>query len=240
VSEQTAIVLQARMGSSRLPGKAMAAINGRPVLVHCIERLRLSALPVIVATTTGEEDDVLEDVARRQGAEVVRGPATDVLARYALAVSRFGLFEVVRATADNPAVDINAAGRCLELMRRTGADHVVERGLPYGAAVEAVTASAILLAADQASSSADREHVTTFIKSSDQFVAIDAIAPGALRRPTLRLTVDTPEDLDFVRKVFGRLVDTSVPASLTEIIRAADRLHLSEAAGANSAARGTR
>jgi spore coat polysaccharide biosynthesis protein SpsF (cytidylyltransferase family) len=71
-------------------------------------------------------------------------------------------------------------------------------------------------------------------------MAIDAIAPGALRRPTLRLTVDTPEDLDYVRKVFGRLVDTSVPASLTEIIRAADRLHLSEAGGSNSAARGTR
>jgi len=154
-------------------------------------------------------------------------------------VTRFDLFEVVRATADNPAVDMDAADRCLELLRRTGADHVVERGLPLGAAVEAVSASAILIAADQATSAADREHVTPFIKTSDQFVAIDAIAPGALRRPSLRLTVDTAEDLDYVRKVFSRLVDMSTPASLAEIMRAADRLQLSEA-GNGGAVRSTR
>ena len=239
MSGQTAIVLQARMGSTRLPGKVLAPINGKPVLEHCIERLRLSTLPVIVATTMERDDDLVVEVARGLGAHVVRGPAEDVLARYAMAVTEFGLFEVVRATADNPAVDIDAAERCLELLRRTGADHVVERGLPYGAAVEAVSASAILLAADQAVSSADREHVTPFIRRDGQFVAIDAIAPGILRRPSLRLTVDTPEDLEYVRKVFGRLLDTATPSSLLEIMRAADRLGLSEAGG-SAAARNTR
>lgn len=240
MSEHTAIVLQARMGSTRLPGKVLAAISGQPLLAHCVERLQQSGLPVIVATTTGLEDDVVAETAERLGALVLRGLADDVLARYAQAVTEFGLFEVVRATADNPAVDIDAPARCLELLRRTGADHVVERGLPHGAAVEAVSASAILLAAAQATIAADREHVTPFIKRDEQFVAIDAIAPGALRRPTLRLTVDTPEDLDFVRKVFSRILDTTVPAPLAEIMRAADRLQLSEAEGAETAARGTR
>jgi len=156
-------------------------------------------------------------------------------------VSSLGLFEVIRATADNPAVDIDAPQRCLELLRRTGADHVIERGLPHGTAVEAVSASAILIAADQARTAADREHVTPFIKRDGQFVAIDAIAPGVLRRPALRLTVDTPEDLDFARKVFSWLPgEGSAPASLAEIIRAADRLRLSEADGDGAAARGSR
>ena len=240
MSAQTAIVLQARIASTRLPAKVLAPINGKPLLKHCIERLQQSGLPVIVATTIGAEDDVVADVARELGARVLRGPADDVLARYALAVSEFGLCEVIRATADNPAVDIDAPQRCLALLRRTGADHVVERGLPYGAAVEAISASAILLAADQAVSAADREHVTPFIKRDGQFAAIDAIAPGFLRRPTLRLTVDTPEDLEFVRRVFSRLLDTSANCSLAEIIRAADRLSLSETEAGEGAARGTR
>jgi spore coat polysaccharide biosynthesis protein SpsF len=240
VNAETAIVLQARMGSTRLPGKILSPINGKPLLEHCIERLQQSTLPVIVATTTLSDDDVVADIATELGAGVVRGAADDVLARYALAVSEFGLFEVIRATADNPAVDIDAPQRCLELLRRTGVDHVVERGLPYGAAVEAVSASAILLAAAQAVSAADREHVTPFIKRDGQFVAIDAIAPGILRRPYLRLTVDTPEDLEFIRKVFGRLLDTTAPSSLAEIIRAVDRLNLSEAEGGDASALGTR
>ena len=241
MSEHTAIVLQARMGSTRLPGKVLSAIAGRPILGHCVDRLRQSGLPVIVATTTDGEDDLVEDVAELFGARVVRGPADDVLARFALAVSTFGLVEVIRATADNPAVDLDAPHRCLDLLRRTGADHVIERGLPYGTAVEAVSASAILLANGQATAAADREHVTPFIKRDGQFVAIDAIAPGALRQPALRLTVDTPEDLDFVRRVFSWLPgEGSAPAPLAEIIRAAARLRLSEAAGNDLAARGTR
>ena len=95
------------------------------------------------------------------------------------------------------------------------------------------------MAADQATASGDREHVTPFIKRDSQFVAIDAIAPGVLRRPSLRLTVDTAEDLEYMRKVFGRLFDTTVPSSLLEIMRAADRLSLSEADG-GAAARSTR
>ena len=241
MSDETAIVLQARMGSTRLPGKVLSAIAGKPILGHCVERLRQSGLPVIVATTTGEEDDLVEEMAELFGARVVRGPADDVLARFALAVSTFGLLDVIRATADNPAVDMDAAHRCLTLLRRTGADHVIERGLPYGTAVEAVSASAILLAHAQATTAADREHVTPFIRRNAQFVAIDAIAPGMLRQPSLRLTVDTPDDLDFVRRVFSWLPgEGSEPASLAEIICAADRLRSSEAAGGDTAARGTR
>jgi spore coat polysaccharide biosynthesis protein SpsF len=226
VNLHSAIVLQARMGSTRLPGKVMALISGASVLTHCVERLALaSALPVIVATTTDASDDVVEEQAGRLGVLVLRGPVDDVLARYALAVTTFNLDSLIRATADNPAVDIDAPRRSLAQLHRTGADYVVERGLPCGAAVEAVSASAILQAADDASDPYDREHVTPFIKRDRRFNALDAIAPGVLHRPDLRFTIDTPDDLEFMRHVFGQLpLAAPTPAPLAALIAAADRV----------------
>jgi len=220
----SAIVLQARMGSTRLPGKVLALLGGRTVLAHCIERLRVrSALPIIVATTTQAEDDVVAREATRLAAGVVRGPADDVLGRYAMAVRMYGLEDLVRATADNPAVDLDAAQRTLALLHRAGVDHVVERGLPVGAAVEAVSAKALLLADEVATEPYDREHVTPLIRRDPRFRALVAIAPGRVRAPKLRLTIDTPEDLDFVRRVFAA-VDVVDPAPLAAIIAGAGRL----------------
>ena len=126
-----AIVLQARMGSTRLPGKVLAPVGGRSVLAHCIERLQHhSGLPVIVATTDLFEDDRVAAEAARMGAAIVRGSERDVLRRYVQAAREFSLTEIIRATADNPAVDMDAPRRTLELLHQTGADHVVEFGLP--------------------------------------------------------------------------------------------------------------
>jgi spore coat polysaccharide biosynthesis protein SpsF len=216
------------MGSTRLPGKSLAQVAGRSLIAHCVERLRAPyEMRVVVATTTRPEDDCVEREALRLGIEVVRGPDEDVLARYLLVATRLGLVDLVRATADNPAVDIDAPARVLEIRRRTGADHVVEFGLPYGSAVEAVSTAALVRAAALATDAADREHVTTFIRRDSRFLAISAIAPAAVRRPNLRLTVDTAEDLEWVRQVFNRAetVDGgAVPVPLRALIAAADHL----------------
>src|SRR5687768_3923953 len=104
------IVLQARMASARLPGKALALIAGRSILEHCLRRLILAGVArVVLATTTREEDDALSAVAERLGVAVYRGSDTDVLARVVEAAETFDLDPIVRATGDNPAVDIQAA-----------------------------------------------------------------------------------------------------------------------------------
>src|SRR5437762_1457410 len=116
---RTAIVLQACMGSARLPGKVLAQVAGRTVLAHCVERLQAcSGLPVVVATTDLPDDDRLVAEALRLGTTVVRGAAEDVLARYLQAASQLSLTEIVRASADNPAVDMDAPRRTLEFLRR--------------------------------------------------------------------------------------------------------------------------
>jgi spore coat polysaccharide biosynthesis protein SpsF len=201
-----AIVLQARMGSTRLPGKSLAFIEGKSLIHHCIDRLRSrSGLMVLLATTTLAEDDPLADEASRLSVPVVRGSADDVLARFARAASLFELTTLVRATADKPAVDMDAPRRTLELLTRTGVDHVVEHGLPYGCAVEAISCQALHRAHALASDAYDREHVTPFLKRDHRFRSLDLLAPAALRRPDRRFTVDTADDLEFIRGVYRTL-----------------------------------
>lgn len=220
-----AIVLQARMGSSRLPGKSLARIEGSTVLAHCVDRLRAeSGLPVIVATTTSPLDDAIEDEAGALGALVVRGSVDDVLGRYVLAADRFGLVHLVRATADNPAVDLGAPARTLALLQRTGAHHVTEDGLPIGAAVEAVSADALRHAARMTDAPYDREHVTPFLRRGPGMRAVVLRAPARLTRPQLRLTVDTADDLALMRRIYARLGSCTSPAHLTDIMTIAEQL----------------
>ena len=220
-----AIVLQARIGSRRLPGKVLAPIAGRTLLEHCVERLRASGLPLIVATTERGEDDRLEAEARRLGADVVRGADADVLARFLRVASVHSLTHLVRATADNPCVDIEAPQRVLDALRETGADHLTECGLPYGSAVEAVSVGALAAAAALTQAADDREHVTLFLQRDARFTARRLQAPAAVCRPDLRLTVDTAEDLAFVRQVIERAERSETPpVPLATLIAAADRI----------------
>jgi spore coat polysaccharide biosynthesis protein SpsF len=220
------IILQARMGSRRLPGKVLADIAGRPLVEHCIARLvRANVGPVILATTFLPADDQLVQTAERLGIQVFRGPEDDVLQRFGLVADYLDARFFIRATADNPAVDIDAPARVVATIESTGADHVVEVDLPVGAAVEAVRTAALYQALAQARDAYDREHVTPFLyRNPGRFVAARRQAPPALRRPDIRLTVDTPEDLAFMRRVLKRAAAAGDPAPLTAIIAAADAI----------------
>jgi spore coat polysaccharide biosynthesis protein SpsF len=152
---------------------------------------------------------------------VYRGSDTDVLGRMAGAAEAFDLDPVIRATGDNPAVDIEAAGRALAALNGLHADYVCEDGLPYGAAVEAVTRDALMRAAREARDPDDREHVTTWVKRrSDLWNLAFPAPPMPLRRPDVRVTVDTAADLLFVRSLFAR-ADSDEP-TLRALIEAAD------------------
>ena len=222
MTDPAAIVLQARTGSRRLPKKVLMPIGRRTMLAHCIVRLGSGRLPVIVATTERPDDDAVADEAVMHGVAVVRGSEDDVLGRYLKAATMFGLREIVRATADNPFVDADSADRVLDLCRRVRADHVVEHGLPVGAAVEAVTVDALERADRLITDPYDREHVTSLVRRDTRFRALRAVAPVGIRRPGLRLTVDTAEDLEFARAIHRSLGGGDAIYPLTTVIRAAD------------------
>jgi spore coat polysaccharide biosynthesis protein SpsF (cytidylyltransferase family) len=224
------IILQARFGSSRLPGKALERIGDCSIVERCLRRLVAGGVAhVVLATTERPDDDALADIAARLGVLVYRGAEHDVLGRYAQAVTKFDLDPVVRATGDNPFVDIQAPGRLLAALRSEQAEYVREEGLAFGGGVEAFTAAALSRAAARANSPYDREHVTTFMRRNpDLFRTYELAAPAPLWRPLLRLSIDTRQDLAWVRELFLR---TGVEEpTMAQLIAAAGRTAHSKAA----------
>src|SRR5688572_21088521 len=217
------VILQARMGSSRLPGKVLAPLGDRSLLAQCIERLQAARVgEVLVATTTRPEDEAVVAEAQAAGVDVVRGPVDDVLARFVGALDGWTGPYVIRATADNPFIDVDGPARLLRLLD-AGADYAIEEGLPIGAAVEAMRVDVLREAGALASSDYDREHVTPFIRqATDRFAVCSVPAPFDVRRPSLRLTVDTRQDLQFVRSLVDQVADASL-LSLGQVIALADR-----------------
>jgi spore coat polysaccharide biosynthesis protein SpsF len=220
------IILQARDRPTRQPGKALRRLAGRTLLARAIERLvATGAAPLVLATTEREEDDVLAETAAALGVPCMRGPDEDVLTHFAQVVALLGPTYVVLATADNPAVDIDGPRRVLEHLQRGNVDYVLEQGLPIGAEVEGIRASALLEVAARAIDPYDRRHVTPFLRAPQhRYRTLAPQAPTAVRRPDLRFTVDTAEEFAWMTAVLTQAGATAGTVPLTWIIRAADRL----------------
>ena len=224
------IILQARYGSTRLKGKALEPIGGCSLLERCLRRMVAAGVAhVVLATTRDAEDDALEAIASRIGVPTYRGDTNDVLGRFVGAAETFNLDPIIRATGDNPGVDIQAPGRLLAALRSGELDYVREEGLPFGAGVEAFTAAALTLAAAKARNPYDREHVTTFMRRHPTLFRVRELpAPAPLWRPLLRLSVDTRQDLAWVRELFFR-AGSEEPA-LADLIASSGRSTLAKAA----------
>lgn len=206
-----AAIIQARMGSTRLPDKVLADIEGVPLIGRVIERTRAvrGIDTVVVATTTGREDDTLADYVSRQGVTVVRGSSDDVLARYQQAARAVDAATVMRITADDPFKDPDVCGLVLSrFIRAEGSvDYVsntVELSYPEGLDVEVFSREALERAAQEANLPSEREHVTPYIyKRPDAFRIEQVVLDRDLS--SLRWTLDYPEDLVFARAVYERL-----------------------------------
>jgi spore coat polysaccharide biosynthesis protein SpsF len=221
VTPTVAVIVQARMGSSRLPGKVLrvAGASGTSVLAHVLRRVRRapSVAEVLVATTTEPSDDALAKEAARLGALVHRGPVDDVLARFHGALSQLRSEVLVRVTADCPLLDPDELERVLAVFfeaRAAGAplDHVTNQGgdasrIPRGLDVEVFSRAALERAQAEATDPGHREHVTPYLyRTPERFRALVTAPPGP-SRAHLRLTVDTPEDLEVVDAVLCALGD---------------------------------
>jgi len=196
------IILQARMGSRRLPGKVLAPVAGWPLVEYCLARLQASGVgEVVLATTTDAEDSALVALGKRVGVPTVTGPGADVLGRFAQVLEGWPEATLIlRATAENPFVDMDAPARILRALA-DGADYAVEEGLPLGAAVEGVRREVLLQAHREAAAPYDREHVTPWVTRADRCLRVAPGAPAHVRAPDLRLTVDTAHDLARVRRL---------------------------------------
>jgi len=210
-------VIQARMGSTRLPGKVLEPIRGRPLVLWTLAAV--AATPgvdaVVVATTKEAEDDPLVAALNEAVVPVHRGPVHDVLRRVVDAVEPYGPDVVLRQTADNPFPDPVVMAAQVTRLADGPFDYVGIAGLPLGIGAEAVRWPALVVADREATDAADREHVLPFIYARPERFAIGSLAdPPPWRHP--RYTVDTAEDLAFARSI-GIRVHGDEPPRLAEL-----------------------
>jgi spore coat polysaccharide biosynthesis protein SpsF len=215
---RTIAVIQARMGSTRLPGKILEPIEGRPLLGWTIAAVQSIAAvdDLVLATSDRSEDDRVADAMATLGVRVHRGSAHDVLRRVSDAVRPLRPDVVLRQTGDNPFIDPEVMGGQLARLDEGPFDYVGIVGLPLGIGGEAVRAEALWAADREATEPADREHVLPFVYARPERFAIGSLAPPpAWRHP--RYTVDTTADLAFARAVAARLPGRRPPAHLATL-----------------------
>jgi spore coat polysaccharide biosynthesis protein SpsF len=221
-------VIQARMGSTRLPGKVMAPVAGRPMIDHVIERV--SRIPsvdeIVVATTAEPSDDPLVDHLDGLGARVIRGSTTDVLARYWAAAESTRADAIVRVTGDCPLLSPGVAGRVVAAFLSEPdcdyASNTLVRTYPRGLDTEVFSLAALSVANAEARSSADREHVTGFIWRQPNRFRLRGVAAD-VDHHTLRWTVDTAEDLALVRRIFDALDSRGQPFEYADVLALLER-----------------
>jgi spore coat polysaccharide biosynthesis protein SpsF len=222
-------IVQARMGSTRLPGKVLRPIVGQALLWHIVHRLRKSKRiqDVVVATTTSPLDDAIVEFGRQQGVTVIRGPQDDVLARFALAAEATDADVIVRVSADAPFLDAGFIDHLVDaLVAQNGGYVVLEDGAETAhEGVDPMSRHALdKLMMDAHDDPVAREHVTGYFKLHPDFVPV-ARAPAypALARKAGRLTVDTPDDLAFIEAVHARLEAKAGEASLGDLLLLLER-----------------
>jgi spore coat polysaccharide biosynthesis protein SpsF len=210
-------IVQARTKSTRLPGKVLALIHGEPMLAWVVDRARLARMldEVVVATTTDESDDEIVHLCTTRDIRFYRGDPEDVLDRYWNTAETFNADIIVRLTADCPLLDPDLIDETVRILMEaeTPVDFVAtrlpwERTYPIGLDVEACTREVLGVAWHEANETYQREHVMPFIYENPERFQI-LLLNADKDYGDLRWTVDTKEDLDFVREIASRLPDRS-------------------------------
>ncbi len=204
------IIVQARMGSTRLPGKVLKEVLGRTLLEYQVERLRRvkGCDEIVLATTTDQRDDVLVELCSAWSLACFRGEEEDVLDRYFQAAREFKADAVVRVTSDCPLIDPEVIGNLIRVFHQgqPGLDYVsntLERTFPRGMDAEVFTTQA-LEAAWKSATGPDREHVTRYIYRHPERFRLEGIKYKS-DQSAHRWTVDTPEDFELIRRIIEAL-----------------------------------
>jgi spore coat polysaccharide biosynthesis protein SpsF len=223
-------IVPARMGSSRLPGKALADLAGRPSLRHIIERLaRVPRLDgVAVATTDDAADDVIEDCAAAAGVPCYRGSADDVLDRTLQAAWMVGADTIVTVNGDSPLCDAQVVARVIERFEAKRPDYASNRlgghRYPVGLDVEVFPTRLLGEIDPVATTPRDREHVTVHVYEHPERYRLLNVEPERRHEhPELRVTLDTEEDLALIRAVYEALYPRDPAFGLDDVLDFIDR-----------------
>lgn len=220
--DKVGCIVQARMGSTRLPGKVMLPVDeSNPVILYVIKQLQQSKLcnQIIIATTIQSEDEKIVEFAEKKSIAYFRGSIEDCLDRYYQCAKKFGLSTIIRITCDNPLIDPMLVDDAIELFRSGNYDYVTNckpRTFPQGTEVEIFSFEALEKAWKNAKKLSEREHVTPyFYNNPDKFSIFNIKNKEDIS--DLRWTVDRKEDLEFVRVVVSKIKNS--PILMTDILQ---------------------
>jgi spore coat polysaccharide biosynthesis protein SpsF len=216
-------IIQARMGSTRLPGKVLLKVCGKTMLEHLLDRLKRSRglSAIVVATSTAPQDNAIEAEVQRLKVPCFRGSEDDVLARYAGAAQKFPADAYVRITADCPLFDAQLLDRMIDRFLEGGCDYLsntLERTYPRGLDAEILTKPALEEANARAAKAYEREHVTPYIiEHSERFRRVSFKGEKDLSHH--RWTLDTAEDLQLIRAVYEGLYPRDPNFSTEDVLK---------------------
>ena len=236
---RTVTIIQARTGSTRLPGKVMYPLDGTHTLAHVINRVSTAEIVdnTVVATSTEPPDDIVERCASMAGADVVRGSESDVLSRFHRAAKRYCPDVLVRVTADCPLISPDTIDQVVQRLIETDADYstnIIERTFPRGLDVETFTFESFKQVHRESTASHHREHVTPYYREqTDQFDLVSVTSDEVFDerwmqdRTDLRLTVDEADDYELLWEIYDRIeYDEILP--IKEAVKLVDREDLHE------------
>ncbi len=205
----TLAIVQARMSSTRYPGKVLAPLAGQPMILRQLERIqRAKSLDaIVVATSTDASDDELAEIVKASGFDVVRGDLNDVLARFIQVIDQYQPETVVRLTADCPLISPQVIDEVVARFNKGDCDYASNNMTPTypdGLDVEVVKASVLQEVYESSTDKNEREHVTLGVyRQPDKYLIVNVA--GEVDLSHLRWTVDTPEDYAFVKAIYDEL-----------------------------------
>lgn len=217
---KTAILVTARLKSTRLPMKVIKPIKGRPMIVHLLDRLKLARRPsvIIVCTSTLAQDDPLAETAQQENVQFYRGHPEDVLLRLTNAAALFDVDTVVSCTADNPFVGPEYIDRLVDFHLERGYDYSKSEGLPFGTFAYVLSYPAMVQACE-IKAKTDTEVWGGYFTETGQFSwGVMQVDDPNVRWPELRLTVDTAEDFELIARIFDELYEPGKVFPLSAIV----------------------
>ena len=200
------VLLQVRLDSSRLPGKALLPLQGLTVIEHAMRSLKEVNADRYVVVTTEDSYIKLLPLTKKCGFDIFIGSKDNVLKRYVDAIDFFNLNQIVRATGDNPLVFSTLANKLIELHNNNGNDYSGFLNNPIGTGVEVVNSSVLKIALSKTTRNYDKEHVTSYIyNNKDQFKVFQGDAPEEFLCKDSFATIDTIEDFNRIEKLYDEL-----------------------------------
>lgn len=218
-------IIEARMGSARLPGKTMFNIVGKPVIGLLLERLRYASKinNIIVATTTKSEDDTVEDFCRQTNTLCFRGSSEDVLGRVYNAAKKYHTDVVVEVTADCPLLDPWLIDECIEIFLDSDCDYLsnfITQSYPPGIDVQIFSFKVLEEINHLAKEEIYREHVSFYIqRHPEKYKLKNVKAPPGLTYPDWHLELDEEKDYTLIKKIYENLYPINSKFTTKDIIR---------------------